>query len=146
MIFAVRVTLGREETVMEKIAEATRRFGYKVFSVFLPKDVKGYIFVEAESMDDIRIAIRGINNARGVVGRPVSIGEVEKFLEAKPVEIKIGKGDLVEIVSNPFRGEKAKVIRIDPIKREVTVEMVEAAVPIPMTLPIEAVRLIKSGG
>ncbi len=146
MIFAVRVTLGREETVMEKIAEATRRFGYKVFSVFLPKDVKGYIFVEAESMDDIRIAIRGINNARGVVDRPVSIGEVEKFLEAKPVEIKISKGDLVEIVSNPFRGEKAKVIRIDPIKREVTVEMVEAAVPIPMTLPIEAVRLIKSGG
>ena len=146
MIFAVRVTLGREETVMEKIAQATKRFSYKVFSTFVPKDVRGYIFVEAESMDDVRIAIRGINNARGVVDRPVNIKEVEKFLEAKPIEIKIGKGDLVEIVSNPFRGEKAKVIRIDPVKREVTVEMVEAAVPIPMTLPIEAVRLIKSGG
>jgi transcription termination/antitermination protein NusG len=146
MIFAVRVTLGREETVMEKIAQATKRFGYKVFSTFVPKDVRGYIFIEAESMDDVRIAIRGINNARGVVDRPVDIKEVEKFLEAKPIEIKISKGDLVEIVSNPFRGEKAKVIRIDPVKREVTVEMVEAAVPIPMTLPIEAVRLIKSGG
>lgn len=146
MIFAVRVTLGREEAVMDKIAQATKRFGYNVFSTFLPKDVRGYIFIEAENMDDVRIAIRGINNARGVVDRPVDLKEVEKFLEAKPIEIKIGKGDLVEIVSNPFRGEKAKVIRIDPVKREVTVEMVEAAVPIPMTLPIEAVRLIKSGG
>jgi transcriptional antiterminator NusG len=146
MIFAVRVTLGREETVMDKVTQATKRFGYKVYSTFLPKDVRGYIFIEAESMDDIRIAIRGINNARGVVERPVDIKEVEKFLEAKPIEIKISKGDLVEIVSNPFRGEKAKVIRIDPVKREVTVEMVEAAVPIPMTLPIEAVRLIRSGG
>lgn len=144
MILAVRVTLGREESVMDKIAQASRRFGYQVYSTFLPKDVRGYIFVEARNADDVRVAIRGLNNARGIVERPVEIKEVEKFLEAKPVEIKINKGDLVEIVSDPFRGEKAKVIRIDPVKREVTVEMVEAAVPIPMTLPIEAVRLIQS--
>ena len=145
MIYAVRVNLGREESVIEMIAQAARRFGYKVYAAFVPKDVRGYVFVEAASIDDIRMAIRGINNARGVVERPVEFKEVEKFLEAKPVEIKIGKGDLVEIVSDPFRGEKAKVIRVDPVKREVTVEMVEAAVPIPMTIPIEAVRLIKSG-
>ncbi|MBR9689567.1 MAG: transcription elongation factor Spt5 [Candidatus Altiarchaeota archaeon] len=145
MMFAVRVTLGREESVMEKIAEATRRFEYKVYSTFMPKDVRGYIFIEAEGLDDVRSAIRGINNARGVVNRPVEMKEVEQSLEAKPVEIKLSKSDLVEIVSDPFRGEKAKVIRIDPVKREVTVEMVEAAVPIPMTLPIEAVRLIRSG-
>ncbi|MBR9680914.1 MAG: transcription elongation factor Spt5 [Candidatus Altiarchaeota archaeon] len=143
MMFAVRVTLGREESVMDKIAEATKRFGYKVQSTFVPKDVRGYIFIEADTVDDIRSSIRGINNARGVVERPVEMKEVEKFLEAKPVEITLDKGDLIEIVSDPFRGEKAKVIRIDPVKREVTVEMVEAAVPIPMTLPIETVRLIK---
>ena len=144
MIFAVRVTLGREESIMDKIAQASQRFGYKIMSTFLPKDVRGYIFVEARNIDDVRMAIRGLNNARGIVDRPVEIKEVEKFLEAKPIEIKINKGDLVEIVSDPFRGEKAKVIRIDPVKREVTVEMMEAAVPIPMTLPIEAVRLIRS--
>ena len=143
MMFAVRVTLGREESVMDKIAEATKRFKYKVQSTFVPKDVRGYIFIEADTVDDIRSSIRGINNARGVVERPVDMKEVEKFLEAKPIEITLDKGDLVEIVSDPFRGEKAKVIRIDSVKREVTVEMVEAAVPIPMTLPIETVRLIK---
>ena len=145
MIFAVRVTLGREESVMEKIAEASRRFKYRIYSLFLPKDVRGYIFVEAESPDEIRMAIRGINNARGLVDRPVELKEVEKFLDSKPAEIKLKKGDFVEIVSDPFRGEKAKVIRIDLIKREVTVEMIEAAVPIPLTLPIEAVRIIKQG-
>lgn len=146
MIFAVRVTLGREEAVIEKVAEASKRFGYKVFSMFVPKDVRGYFFAEAVSIDDVRSAIRGINNAKGVVDRPVELKEVEKFLEAKQAEIVMNKGDMIEIVSDPFRGEKAKVIRIDPVKREVTVEMVEAAVPIPMTLPIEAVRLIRSGG
>ena len=146
MIFAVRVTLGREESVMEQLAEAVRRFKYKVYSTFVPKDVRGYIFVEAESPDEIRMAIRGIHNARGLVERPVDMKEVEKFLDSKPAEIKLKKGDFVEIVSDPFRGEKAKVIRIDLVKREVTVEMIEAAVPIPMTLPIEAVRIIKQGG
>lgn len=146
MIFAVRVTLGREESVMDKIRHTVDRFEYGVYSAFLPKDVRGYIFIEAENRDEVKRTIRGLNNARGIVDRPVEIDEVEKYLEAKPVEIKINKGDLVEVVSSPFKGEKAKVIRIDPVKREVTVEMVEAAVPIPMTLPIESIRLIKSGG
>ncbi len=145
MIVAVRTTLGREEAVLEKIAQLTRKFGYKIYSVFLPKDVKGYIFVEAESLDDIQSAIRGINNARGIVGREISFEEVAHFLEAKPAEIKIKKGDIVEMVSDPFKGEKGKVIRVDKMKREVTVEMIESAVPIPVTIPMEAVRLIRSG-
>ncbi len=144
MIFAVRTTLGREEAVLEKIAQVARKFGYRIYALFLPKDVKGYIFVEAESMDDVQAAIRGINHARGIVKRSIDIKEVEHFLEAKPAEIKLKKGDIVEIVSEPFKGERGKVIRIDAMKREVTVEMIEAAVPIPMTLPMEAVRLIKS--
>ena len=78
MILAVRVTLGREESVMDKIAQASRRFGYQVYSTFLPKDVRGYIFVEARNADDVRVAIRGLNNARGIVERPVEIKEVEK--------------------------------------------------------------------
>jgi len=145
MIVAVRTTLGREEAVLEKVAQAARKFGYKIYALFLPKDVKGYIFVEAETIDDVQAAIRGINHARGVVSREISFEEIEHFLEAKPAEVKIKKGDIVEIVSEPFRGEKGKVIRVDKIKREVTVEMIESAVPIPVTIPLEAVRLVKSG-
>ncbi|MBR9679614.1 MAG: transcription elongation factor Spt5 [Candidatus Altiarchaeota archaeon] len=143
-IWAVRTTLGREASVMEGIAQAARKFSHPIFSLLLPKEVKGYVLIEAESMGTIRAAIRGVNHARGIVEKPVGMKEVEHFLEAKPAEIKMKKGDTVEMVSDPFRGEKAKIIRVDPTKREVTVEMAEAAIPIPMTVPIEAVRLIKS--
>ncbi len=144
-IFAVRTTVGREELVLERLAEGARKFGHKLFALILPADVKGYIFVEAPSIDEVRAAARGVNHVRGIVNRVVSIDEIKQFLEAKPVEIKIKRGDIVELVSEPFRGEKAKVTRVDAEKREVTVELIEAAIPIPMTLPIEAVRLIKSG-
>ena len=144
-IWAVRTTLGRENGVMEAIAQAARKFGHSIYAVLLPKEVKGYVLVEADSAGTIRAAIRGVNHARGVVESPVNISEVEHFLEAKPTEIKMKRGDTVEMVSDPFRGEKAKIIRVDTTKREVTVEMVEAAIPIPMTVPIEAVRLVKSG-
>ena len=70
--------------------------------------------------------------------------EIAEAIESKHVEVKLKKGDLVEIVSDPFRGEKAKVIRVDEVKREVTVEMIEAAIPIPTTLPVETVRIIRS--
>ncbi|HDR53162.1 MAG TPA: transcription elongation factor Spt5 [archaeon] len=144
MIYAVRTTLGREASVVENIARATRKFSYAVYSAFVPKDVKGYVFVEAQSLDDVRSAVAGIHNARGVVDTPVEMKDVETAIESKQVEITLKKGDLVEIVGDPFRGEKAKVIRVDSVKREATVEMIEAAIPIPTTLPIETLRLIKS--
>jgi transcriptional antiterminator NusG len=144
VIFAVRTTLGREAAVVENIARATQKFKYGVYSALVPKDVKGYIFVEAASLDDVREAVAGIHNARGVVEKPVDIKELEKAVESKHTEVTLKKGDLVEIVGDPFKGEKAKVIRVDSVKREVTVEMIEAAIPIPTTLPIETVRLIRS--
>ncbi len=144
-IFVVRTTLGREEIVADLVAEAAKKFGYKVYSIFIPKAVKGYIFIEAESVDDVTAAIRGINHARGIVKKSLTFDEVKHFFTAEKAEIKIKKGDIVEIVSEPFKGEKAKVIRVDPVKREATVELLNVAVPIPMTLPIEALRFVKEG-
>ena len=55
----------------------------------------------------------------------------------------IQKKDIVEIISGPFKGENAKVSRIDRIKEDVVVELVEAAVPIPITVKIDAVKVIR---
>ena len=56
------------------------------------------------------------------------------------------KNDIVEIISGAFKREKAKVTRIDKAKEEVVVELLEAAVPIPITLKIDAVKVIRRPG
>jgi transcriptional antiterminator NusG len=52
------------------------------------------------------------------------------------------KGDLIEITSGPFKGERAKVVRIDKEKEEVTVELVEVAVPIPVTIKMGTIKAL----
>lgn len=146
VIYAVRTTVGREENVLEKVATIVENRSFKIRAMILPKELKGYVLFEAETISDIEEAIRGINHVRGIVRQEVALDEIKHFLIAKPAKIKIDRGDIIELVSGPFKGEKAKVTMVDKAKREITVELVEAAVPIPVTVAIESIRLVQHIG
>ena len=47
------------------------------------------------------------------------------------------------MTSGPFKDEKAKVVRIDEAKEDVVLELIEAAVPIPVTVKGDQIRLIQ---
>ena len=48
-----------------------------------------------------------------------------------------------ELFAGPFKGEKARVQKIDEAKEEITVELFEAMVPIPITVRGDHVRVIE---
>ena len=60
--------------------------------------------------------------------------------------VSIEQDDIVEILTEPFKKEKAKVLRIDKQKREVVVSLLGAVVQIPVTIKIENVKVIRRGG
>jgi hypothetical protein len=53
------------------------------------------------------------------------------------------EGDIVELISGPFKGEHARVQNIDQGKEEITVELIDAMVPIPVTVKGDSVRVIE---
>ncbi|TFG55508.1 MAG: transcription elongation factor Spt5, partial [Methanomassiliicoccus sp.] len=55
----------------------------------------------------------------------------------------ISEGDVVELVAGPFKGEKARVQKIDESKEEITVELFEATVPSPVTVRGDSVRVLE---
>jgi len=65
------------------------------------------------------------------------------MLEPKIEEINIEIGDVVEIIGQTFKGEQAKVTRIDKAKGEVVVSLLGASVPIPVTVKIDNVKVIR---
>jgi len=142
-IFVVRTTTGRESQVIDKLSARIKQQPLQIYAILKPREVKGYFFVEAEEQDDVNRAIYGIRHAKGVLGS-VKVDELKRFLVPTTENIKINTGDTVEIVSGPFKGEKAKVKRITKVKEEVVVELLEAAVPIPITVKLDSVRVIKS--
>jgi len=144
MIYGVKTIVGRENMVIDLIASRVKSKGLKILSLMHPEEIKGYIFIEGE-LEDVEKAIRDVPHVRGLIRKPVKIEELQRFLQPKTVEIDLKKDDLVEVIGGPFKGEKGKVVRYDKVKREVTIELVEAVVPIPVTVSVELVKLVKKG-
>ena len=65
------------------------------------------------------------------------------MLEPKIEEVNIQIGDLVEIIGQTFKGEKAKVTRIDKKKGGIAVSLLGAAVRIPVTVKMDNVKVIR---
>ncbi|MBI2546556.1 transcription elongation factor Spt5 [Candidatus Woesearchaeota archaeon] len=142
-IYALRTTANREDQVMDFITSNAKKKKLAVFSIIRPHGMRGYIFIEAASRTDAEQASFGVPYARGILDKAVNYTEIEHMLEQVKREVDIRKNDICEIISGPFKREKAKITRIDRIKEEVVVELLEAAVPIPITVKMDAVKVIR---
>jgi len=140
MIRTIRTTVGRENAVIETLISKIKSRSLDIKSIFHPGELKGYIFVEGEeeAIDNI---IKAVPHIKGIIRKEVKMNDIKKFLEVRKIEIKINRGDVIEVTSGPFKNEKGKVTRVDEAKEEVTIELLEAAIPIPITVPIESVRV-----
>ncbi len=140
-MFAVKTTASQEQTVADMIAN---REEPKIHAVLAPDSLTSYVMVEADDDGVISRVLDEIPHARGMVPGESSITEVEHFLSPKPDVEGIAEGDIVELIAGPFKGEKAQVQRIDEGKDQVTVELYEATVPIPVTVRGDQIRVLDS--
>lgn len=142
-LFALRTTANREDQVMDFVTSNVEKHKYKVRSVIRPHGMRGYIFVEAAGKLDAEQAAANIPYARGILPTPIKYKEIEHMLEQVKKEIDIRKNDIAEIISGPFKREQAKITRVDKLKEEVVVELLGAAVPIPITVKMDALKVIR---
>jgi transcriptional antiterminator NusG len=141
MILTIRTTSGRENAVIDSLTSRIKARQLAIKSLVQTEELRGYVFIEADDIDQIQETIRGVPHIRGIIGKEVTIDEIDRFMIPEKQVIKIEIGDVLEIISGPFKGEKVKVTRLDEIKSEVTVELLEAAIPIPVTIPIATTRI-----
>jgi len=157
-IYVMKSQIGHERTASERLADRVRRSGAPIFSILAPPKLRGFIFVETDSPEALRDNLKGLTHARGMVmnrgkgyGRskePDTFGtttleELKPHLTPPPAVSGIEEGNIVEVIAGPFKGEKARVQRIDMAKEEVTVELFEAMVPIPITVRGDHVRVLE---
>lgn len=145
-IFVLKTTANREDQVLDFLAANVTKKNLEVYSAFRPHGTRGYVFVEAKSKKDAEEAYFGVPYARGLLARPVSFAEIENLIGQTKIQVNIKVNDIVEIISGPFKRDRAKVVRIDKIKDEVVIELLEAAIPIPMTVSMDSVRVIRREG
>jgi transcriptional antiterminator NusG len=145
-IFAIKTTSKQERTVADNILKAidTKATDVKVTAIIVPNELQGYVLVETpEKLNRIEQLVELIAHARSVIKGETNLAEVGHFLIPKPVVAGIEEGTIVELVAGPFKGEKAVVKRVDSVKEEITVELYESVVPIPITIRGDHVRVVE---
>lgn len=145
MLFPVRTTVGQESLVVDILSKKIKADALPVYSIAVIPGLKGYILIEAQDELNVRNAIAGASHIKGqgIVKGSVDIKEIGVLLESKPLMKSIKEHDKIEIISGAFKGEKARVMRVNDAKEEVVVELLEAAVKIPVTLKAENIRVLK---
>ena len=141
MIFVYRVTAGQEKVVVDVLRHKVMKDKLAIYSIALLEDMRGYLILEAEDEVVARQAAMKIPHIKGVLAKSVNVEEIAPLIEMRTAKLQIAKGDVVELISGPFKGEKARIIKIDESKDEVTVELLEVAVPIPVTIKINIVKV-----
>jgi len=143
MIFVVKATTNKEDQVLELILARVKKRNLNVYSLARPHGLRGYLLLEAENREVAEEASYDLSYVKGLLPKTLSYEEVKNMIEPVVAAINIEKGDIVEIIAEPFKKEKAKVIRVDKSKEEVIVELLEATVPIPITVKIDNVKVIR---
>ena len=140
-LYILRTTVGRESQVLDFLASNAKKVK-GISALFFPHGMAGYILIEADNPDIIKQISTGVPYVGGILRTPTKMEEIEHMIEFKPEQVDIHKGDIVQIIAGPFRGEKAKISRIDLQKSQVILELLEAAVPIPITLSLDSVKVL----
>ena len=142
-ILSIKTQVGKEQNAADLINSRLQKTKIEIPSILVTPELRGYLFLEGYDKENIKDMIKTVSYARNMLDGDIPIDQIEHFLVPASAVAKIAEGDVVEMVAGPFRGETAKVTHIDDAKEEITVELFESVVPIPITVRGEQVRVIK---
>ncbi len=143
LIFVIKVTTNKEDRALESIAERVRKKNLAVYAISRPHGLRGYVLLEAADRANAEEAAFNLQYVKGIIGKTITYEEIKTMIEPTVEDINIEKGDIVEMIAEPFKKEKAKIIRVDKQKGEAVVTILSAAIPIPVTVKLDNLRIIR---
>lgn len=144
-IYALKTTVNQEQAVANMVESAIKEIEKRehgLRAILVPEELRGYVLIEAAFPEVIEQIVQSIPHARGLIKGEMELEEIEHFLTPKPSVTGIIEGSIIEIISGPFKGERARVKKVDEAHEEITIELFEAMVPIPVTVRGDSVRVL----
>src|SRR3989337_2364816 len=131
MIFIIKVTTNKEEKAVDMIADRAEKKGLNSYAVLRPHGLRGYVLLEAEDRESAEESVFNLPYVKGIIGKTIGYEEIKNMVEPSVTTVSIKEGDIVEIIAEPFKKEK------------VVVSLLGAVVPLPVTIKIDNVRVIR---
>jgi transcriptional antiterminator NusG len=139
-LFALRTTAGYERNVANMIEGRIPQDSRDVHAILVLLTLKGFVFVEGKDRETVAELVRDLRHVKSKAPVQVDVSEVSKHLVERPLIDVIAEGMTVEVIAGPFKGFTGKVTRVDKIRKEVTLELLESAYPFPISVPVNQIR------
>lgn len=145
-IYSVSV-VGRQEYNVTMLLKLRSESGKQpVYSILVPKEPFGVIFIEAESLAVVQRVTYGVKHVKGVLRGKTNIEEIIKYIEPKKPAIDIEVNDEVEILADVLKGSRGRVVSVDRERGTVRVELLDTPFPMPLDLRASEVKVVKKAG
>ncbi len=143
-IFAIKTTGAQERSSANYIENRVRLMKRPIYSVLVVDAMKGYIFVEGDNAQVVSDSASGFKHLKTQVPGILHFPDIEKFLVTKSIIEDLKPDDVVEVVAGPFKGMKAKITSLEKAKGEVTILLLDAPYPLPVTVDAGYLKLVQS--
>ena len=153
-LYILKTSIGQEANVANEIRARLSGSGSlvdivdEIYAVLQSDHMRGYIFVEASAQHHVEKVIgragnrtTPLKNCRKVLEGEAPFRDIFPHLEPKAATAGISEGDIVEVRLGAFKGQRARVTNIADSKEEITVELFDAPVPIPLTVRADQIRV-----
>ncbi|MBP1449636.1 MAG: transcription elongation factor Spt5 [Thermoproteus sp.] len=145
-VYSISV-VGRQEYNVTVVLRMRSESGkLPVYSILVPEESFGVIFIEAESLAVVYRAAYGVKHVKGVLKGKTRLEEVIKYVEPKKPTIDIEVNDEVEILADVLKGGRGRVVSVDKERGTVRVELLDTAFPMPLDLKANEVKVVKRAG
>ncbi|HDO41732.1 MAG TPA: transcription elongation factor Spt5 [Candidatus Bathyarchaeota archaeon] len=144
-IFTISTTVGQEKNVAKIIMGHVEVNKIPIKAILVTENLKGYIFIEADGPHVVERAVANIKHVKSRIPGTLTFSDIEKYISVKPVVEELDINDIVEVISGPFKGMRARVTDIDRAKEEITIELLEASFTLPVTVHADYVKLVSKG-
>ena len=142
-IYPVKTTGGQERTVATFVANKALQKKKPIFSILALDTWKGYVLFEAPNSQVVDESIQGFKHVRSKIPGMMQFGDIEKFLVTKSMVAELTDNDIVEIVAGPFKTMRAKIVRIETAKQEVTVVLLDTPYQMPVVLDAAYLKIVE---
>lgn len=138
--------MGQEKSLATMSELKGSREGSGIHAILISDMMSGYCFVEGETqtmVESFASEVKTLSN-RALQNRSVPIEELSDQLNPLPSIQGLEEGDIVEIVDGPFKGLKARVIRLEDGNQDVTLELLDSTMALPVRLHADYCKKIGS--
>ncbi|MEM0288052.1 MAG: transcription elongation factor Spt5 [Nitrososphaerota archaeon] len=142
-IYVVKVTGGQERNVANLIANRVDSRKIPILSIIYSDKMKGYLLIEAMDAQAISDAVSGVKHVRSYVPGVMTVEEISNLIVTKTQLQELKPEQIVEIISGPFKGMKAKVVEYTTTKKEAKVTLIDAPYQLQITIDVGYLKVVE---